>query len=154
MSALHIVLYKNHSAFNRLDKVLTDPIPFEVQIKGTLTHENPVFVLTRGDNDYFVGYNFLYCQELDAYYNARITVLQGGLAQISCNIDPSSFKGQIRGLNAFVERQEYVNNPYINDGLLPVAQGSIIDTIDVGAVGNATSTMYLTCIGGIESANE
>lgn len=148
---MHITLYKNYSAFNVMDKILRDPISVEVTVKDNLSHENPVFVLSRGNNGYLDGYNFLYCQELDAYYNARITVLQGGLARIDCNIDPSTFKGQIRALSAFVERQEYEYNPYMYDPLLPIVSGSVVKTKDCGAVGNASSTMYLTCIGGMET---
>lgn len=150
---MNITLYKNFSAYNRLDKNITDPISRTVTIKGSLSHENPVFILTRGEGELFNGYNFLYCEDLDAYYNARITVLQGGLAQIDCSIDPSTFKRQIRGLNAFVERQEHVYNPYFNDSMLPIAQGSVIEAIDVGQVGNTSGTMYLTCIGGIDGAD-
>lgn len=150
---MHITLYKNHSAFNRLDKVLTDPIELDVQFKGSISHENPVFILTRGEHKYFVGYNYLYCEELNAYYNARVTVLQGDLAQFSCSIDISTFKNEIRALNCLVARQENVNNPYINDGLLPIAQGSIIETIDAGQVGNSTPSIYLTCVGGIETSS-
>lgn len=151
---MEITLFRNFSAFNRLDKVLKDPITKTVTFKGSISHENPVFILTRGENDLYVGYNFLYCKELDAYYNARITILQGGLAQIDCSIDPSTFAGQIRSINAFVERQENVYNPYFNDPLLPIAQGSVIEALDVGLVGNETSTMYLTCIGGQNTTNE
>lgn len=150
---MEIILYKNYSAFNRLDKDLKDPITYDnVTIKGDLSHENPVLLLTRGANDYFVGYNFLYCKELDAYYNARITLKNGNLVEIVCNIDPSSFKDQIRGLTCFVERQQNVYNPYMNDPLTPISQGSIIDTIEVGEVGNSTDAraIYLTCIGAIE----
>lgn len=147
---MEITLFKNYSAFNRLDKDLRDPITYSnVIIKGDLSHESPVLLLTRGDNDYFVGYNFLYCKELDAYYNARITLKAGNLVEITCNVDPSSFKEAIRGLTAFIERQEYVYNPYMNDSLTPIAQGSIIETIDAGTVGQTSDTrsLYITCIG-------
>lgn len=147
---MEITLYKNYSAFNRLDKDLRDPVTYtNVIIKGDLSHENPVLLLTRGANDYFVGYNFLYCKELDAYYNARITLKAGNLVEISCDIDPSTFKTQIRGITAFVERQENVFDPYINDGMLPISQGSIIEAIDGGEVGQTgdTRTLYITCIG-------
>lgn len=82
--------------------------------------------------------------------------MPGGLAQIVCNIDPlMSHRNEIYGLTCFVERQENITNPYFTDPLLPIAQGTIIEAIDVGAVGSAsdTRTMYFTCIGGIE-ANE
>lgn len=147
---MEITLFKNYSAFNRLDKDLREPITYSnVTIKGDLSHENPVLLLTRGDNDYFVGYNFLYCKELDAYYNARITLKAGNLVEITCSVDPSSFKEAIRGLTAFIERQEYVYNPYMNDSLTPISQGSIIETIDAGAVGQTgdTRALYITCIG-------
>lgn len=82
--------------------------------------------------------------------------MPGGLAQIVCSIDPlMSHRNEIYGLTCFVERQENITNPYFTDPLLPIAQGTIIEAIDVGAVGSAsdTRTMYFTCIGGIE-ANE
>ena len=150
---MELILYKNFSAYNRLDKDLRDPITRTVTVKGTLSHENPVFILTRGENGYLNGYNFVYVPDLQAYYNATLTVLQGGLIQIDCNIDPSTFKNAIRGLTCFVERQENIYNPYFNDPMLPIAQGSIIDAIDVGQVGENANVRhtYLTCVGGIES---
>lgn len=150
---MEITLYKNYSAFNRLDKDIRQPITRTVTAKGILSHENPTFILSRGENEYYNGYNFLYCRELNAFYNAKLTILQGGMIQIDCNIDPSTFKNDIRGLICFVERQENVYNPYFNDTMLPIAQGSIIDTIDVGQVGENANVRhtYLTCVGGIET---
>lgn len=132
-------------------KSVTDGVTRSVTLKGSYQIENPVFMLTRGDNEYFVGYNYLYCKELNSWYYAELTLMPGNLIQISCSIDPlMTHRAEIMGLNCMIDRQEYVYNPYITDSMIPVAQGSIIDVLDVGAVGNVTRTMYFTCIGGIE----
>lgn len=148
-----ITLYKNISDARVVDKVLTEPINKDVTRKDSWSIETPSFTVTIGENEgYLLGYNYCYIPAFKRYYMARITLANGGLAVISCDVDPlMSFKQGIRGLTAMIDRQEYVNNPYINDGMLPIAQGSVIDTIDVGQVGNSTSTFYLTCVGGIEN---
>lgn len=148
-----LTLYKCNSDPKVVSKSLSGGITYNATLKHTCNVLNPVFIIDRGEHGYFNGYNYLYCAELNRYYFVDLSIETGGLMTLSCSIDVlMSYGGQIRGLNCFVERQENIYNPYASDPLMPIVNGSIIDARDVGAVGSATSrTMYLTCIGGIDS---
>lgn len=149
---MEITLYKTRSDRKSVTKSVTDGITRSVTLKGSYQVENPVFMLSRGENEYFNGYNYLYCKELNSWYYAEITLMPGNMVQIACSIDAlMTHRAEIYGLNCMIERQEFVFNPYINDSMMPVSQGSIIDAVDVGVVGDSSRTMYLTCIGGIEN---
>ena len=149
---MEITLYKTRSDRKSVTKSVTDGVTRSVTLKGSYQVETPVFMLSRGDNEYFNGYNYLYCKELNSWYYAELTLMPGNMVQIACSIDAlMTHRDEIYGLNCMIERQEFVFNPYINDSMMPVSQGSIIEAIDVGAVGDNSRTMYLTCIGGIEA---
>ena len=150
-TTFHLTLYKNSSDPMALDKTLSDPINFECALKHDCPIETPYFAVTRGDNVVLVGYNYCYVAELKRYYHCDITIGIGGTAQIACEVDPyMTFRVGIRGLNCYVERQEFIYDPYFHDDIYPIAQGSIVDAVDVGTVGT-TRKIYLTCVGGNEN---
>lgn len=145
-----ITLYKTNSPRNAVNKVLNDPVTRDITPKGSYSIENPVFTLHRGENEYFVGYNYAYIDELKSFYWVELSI-NAGVLVVTCAIDAlMTHRDEISGLTCYIERQEYIFNPYINDPLTPIAQGSIIDVLNVGDVGG-TRTMYLTCIGGVET---
>lgn len=149
-----VKLYKTNSDPRDVDKILYSEISVDAMLKGECSVTNPLLMLQKGSHGFFAGYNYLYIPELGRYYFIdNIAFLPGNYIDISTHVDVlMSFKTQIRGINAFIERQEYVFNPYMNDNLTPIAQGSIIDVLDVGQVGNNTNVrnIYLTCVGGVE----
>ena len=126
-----ITLYKNFSDDKTTDKILREPINKTVTRKDTWSIENPTFTVTLEENDYILlGYNYCYIDAFQRYYYCRISLANGGLAVISCNVDAlMSHKNGIRALNCMVERQENVFNPYATDNLISISQGTIIDTI-------------------------
>lgn len=147
-----ITLYKNSSDPKKVLKNITDGVTFNVTLKGTCNIENPVFVLTRINNSLFVGYNYIYCKEFNRYYYARISIDAGGLMTISCTIDPlMSYASAIRSLTCLVERQESYYNPYLVDDGITMTQGSVVNAIKVGQVGDSTSKIYVTCIGAVDT---
>lgn len=148
MGAFHITLYKTSSDPRCVDKILYAPINLEVQLKSTCSVLNPVFMVSRENQGYFNGYNYLYCQELNRYYYMDLNIEMGGLMSLICKIDVlMSYRQGIRNLTCLVERQESYYNPYIADSGITISQGSVIKAIDVGAVGDASPSIYITCIG-------
>lgn len=145
-----ITLYKTRSDRKAVNKALADPKTFTVTLKSTIDVDSPVFMLTRpSDDDLLIGYNYLYWEETNSYYYARIRLLQGGIAEISCDVDSlMTHKSEIYGLKCYVERQENVYNPYMVDSVLPVPAGSIIDTKELSFPAGNTRTIYFTCVGG------
>lgn len=133
---------------------MREPITLNVELKGNCDVLHPVFAVTRGEHGYFNNYNYCYVPDFGRYYFiSPPEVSMGGIMVLHCTVDAlTSWAGGIRGLRSMIERQEFKYNPYMHDNLLPIANGSIIDTINVGSVipTGATRTMYITCIGGID----
>lgn len=152
-----VKLFKTTSDDREVNKILLSEKNIDnVTLKGETSLTRPSFMLRKGENGFFTGYNYLYCPELSRYYYIdNITFMPGDFVTLECSVDVlMSFASQIRGLTALVERQESIYNPYLNDNGITVTQGSIIKAVDVGAVGNESYTTYFTCIGAVEEESE
>ena len=153
---MDIILYKSLSDRLQVGKLLTAPVTISATLKEDCSIESPVFRVSRGARGYFIGYNYMYIPEFKRYYYAHITIKQGGIAEITGDVDAlQTFGGQIRNLNALVERQETFYDPYICDSGITIAQGSLIKAIEGQTVGEESTSIYLTAIGAVgESGNE
>lgn len=155
---MEITLYKNLSDTRVVSKALAEPIVKTVTLKGACDVVAPVFELVRDPLEgYYNGYNYLYVKELNRYYYVNITLGEGGILILRCTLDPlKTYDSQIRNLTAYVERQEGIYNPYINDPLVPIAQGTQIKAYDFGSPHGANDTynIFITCIGATDSEPE
>lgn len=152
---LNLTLYKTSSPTMALDKVLEAPIPLQGDLKHACSVTEPVLTIARDDNSFLIGYNYAYVAEFKRYYFMKVTLEMGGLATITLTVDPwVTFRAGIRNLTCYVERQENVYDPYFHDDAVTVAQGSIIEAIDVGSVGSTTRSIYITCVGASEEETD
>lgn len=153
-----VKLFKTTSDNREVNKILSAEKNIDnVTLKGETSLTRPSFMLRKGENGYFTGYNYLYCPELSRYYYIdNITFMPGDFVSLECSVDAlMSYAGAIRSLTALVDRQESIYNPYLDDSGIVITQGSVIKAIDVGLVGDATYTTYMTAIGAVEEvANE
>lgn len=148
---MEIRLYKTLSDPKDVDKVLTAEIKIEdVNVKSDCSLLEPHFLISKSDRAFFIGYNYVYVPDFKRYYFLGSPVFYpGGYVLLPCKIDAlMSFRGGIRGLNALVERQENIYNPYIADSYIKVSQGMKIKAVDNGLVGDETYSTYITTIGG------
>lgn len=154
MSSLSLTIYKCTSPVNALDKALEGAISFNGILKHACTITAPILTIARPNNDYLVGYNYAYIAEFNRYYYMTVTLEAGGTATLTLTLDPfMSFRTGIRAQTLYIERQEHIFDPYFHDDAVAIAQGSIIDTVDVGAVGT-TRNIYITCVGASQEEPE
>ena len=156
---MELILYKCSDDVKKVFKNPREPKTYDVALKGNYNKDNPVFMLTRPSDDYYLnGYNYAYFPTFGAWYWVELTMCAGGLCQVSCSIDPlMTNRNSIAGLTCLVSRQEKYYDPYLSDPLLPIAQGGVIKASNVGTVGESTSNIYITCIGAYtpeEATNE
>lgn len=124
---MEIKFYKTTSENSRLDKVLTDEKTIQGNCRDTIDVLNPI-VTVKG---YIKDYNYCYIDAFKRYYYIEPPTMIGGLTIISLSVDVlTTYKNNIRLLEALLEKQEYShNNPYWNDGYI-VDQRPIMDKIN------------------------
>lgn len=110
-----ITLYQTSSENNVVDKTITGGIV----LTGTLRQETSVLspsirIVT---NTNISGYNYAYISEFGRfYYIKEIVTVRSGVWDVGFRCDVlMTYKTQIRGLTAVVERQENQYNAYVND---------------------------------------
>lgn len=145
-----IKLYKTSSDPVDVDKNITSELTVEATLKGECSITHPQLLLKKGSNGFFVGYNYMYIPDLKRYYYIdNMSFVPGEYVVFDTSVDVlMSFKSQIRSINALIDRQEYIYNPYIADNFIKVAQGMVIKAVDCGLVGDVNYTTYITTIGG------
>lgn len=153
---MKLTLYKNESDNRVVSKVIKDDMVVMGELKDSCSVTNPTFILAKSTRNFFSGYNYLYCEELNRYYYIDDMVFSlGHQVVITCTVDVlMTYADEIRNLTTVVDRQESINNPYIEDAGMTIAQGSVIKAIDVGAVGDDSYTCYITSIGAVEEEVE
>ena len=115
---MDIKLCQNLSENNIINKNITEIATVSCVIKGSLSVESPVLIITY--NSSLQGINYIKNPEFSrGYYITDIIDLTGGRYQITCKSDVlESFKNSILGLTAVIDKQEStaVTNMYYNDG--------------------------------------
>lgn len=130
---VNILLYKNSSEPNRLDKT-----PYLKSV-GTLngTFREPTSLTSPTitiQQDAVPTFNYIYISSFNRYYYVtEITSLRKGLWQIDCTVDVlMSYKDAIRNCPARVERNQYIFNDLIPDNRRVVRCGSNITDNQIG----------------------
>ena len=111
---MNIKFYKTVSENNRVNKVLTNEISIDGTLRDELNILNPVVTFMSN----VINFNYCYIEELHRYYYVESVIAirhNYYMVRLSCDV-LMTYKDEIRNIYANVERQENVNNSYINKG--------------------------------------
>lgn len=124
-----IVLQKNATEKNALDKTLTDIATLTGTLKTDTSIIDPV-ILIEADLTNYTDCNYMTIPDFDrSYFVNNIRSIRNGLIEITAHVDVlSSFKIQIRSNSAIIHRQQNRWNLYLNDGSFRVYQNPIVLT--------------------------
>lgn len=113
---MNIVLYKNGSDNNVLNKSLSRQGQINVRLKEPVERETPVLLISGVVND---SYDYLYIPEWDRYYYVESKrQISENVYMVEASIDVlMSFKSQIRNASALVTYSESVDNNYFPDAV-------------------------------------
>jgi hypothetical protein len=131
-----IILYKNTSDSNVVDKTITNALLLYGDLKQSTSIIDPILLIEYKAN--LFDYNYVYIKEFKRYYFINdIISIRNNLWQLNCTVDTlMSFKTDILNLNCLIARNQYVFNAYINDELLPLQYNhTVTETIIVNGSG-------------------
>ena len=120
---MQIIMQRNDSEPNALDKTLTTIATLTGQLRDQTSIIDPVILIT-GDVSTYAGCNYMTIPDFGrSYFIRNITSVRTGLLSVSAHVDVlSSFKTQIRANSAILRRSEKNWNLYLNDGSLQTYQ--------------------------------
>lgn len=100
--AFEIVLYKNHSEYNKLDKLISAAYAVEGVLRSDCSIINPIFEI---DAINIIGYNYCYIEAFGRYYFISDIISKNtGLWEIRCNVDVlMSFINDINNSSVLLE---------------------------------------------------
>lgn len=115
---MNITLYTNNSAKNVADKQLT---AIGSIITGQLRNESSVIdpvIRFEGDISIYKHANYMFIEDFARYYYITdLKSIRNGLFEVTAHVDPlTTYKTQLRALNAVIYRQQNDWNLYLNDG--------------------------------------
>lgn len=115
---MNITLYTNKSAKNVVDKQLTS---IGSIITGQLRNESSLIdpvIRFEGNISTFAHANYMYIEEFSRYYFITdLKSVRNGIFEVTAHVDPlTTYKSQLRALNAVIYRQQNKWNLYLNDG--------------------------------------
>lgn len=120
VKGIAINLYKNTAENDRVDKTnyLTQVGTLIGVFKEETSVMNPQIIIEYG----VIDFNYIYIPLLNRYYYINeIISVRNNLWRIRLNCDVlMSFKTEILNLECYISRNEYKNNPYIEDTFLPL----------------------------------
>ena len=114
---MQIILYKNSSEPEKVDKDITGALTLSGSLRNTSEVLNPVIMIAVNAGD-CADYNYAYIPLFDRYYYITdMTSERTGLTTISMRVDVlMSWRTQIRTNRAVINHQERAGNVYLNDG--------------------------------------
>lgn len=114
---MQIILYKNDSEPEKVDKNLTDALTLAGSLRNTSEVINPAILIAIPAGT-LAGYNYAYIPLFDRYYYITdMTSNRDGLTTITMRVDVlMSWRTQIRANRAIINHQETAGNYYLNDG--------------------------------------
>lgn len=114
---MQIILYKNASEPERVDKDITDALTLAGSLRNTTEVINPVIVVAESAS-VLSDYNYAYIPLFDRYYFiTELTSERTGITSVHMRVDVlMSWKDQIRQNSAILNHQEIAGNTYLNDG--------------------------------------
>lgn len=117
-----IVLYKNNSVPNKVDKSLTQVASVSGTLRADTSMLAPTFLLMTAS----INFNYFKVVEWDRYYFlGPVEYGLSGTITISGAIDIlMSFSSDIKKARAIVERQENLWNMYLNDNTIMMNQNA------------------------------
>ena len=146
---MNITLYNNTSEVNKVSKSLATV----KTLTGTLRDESslitPVFRVELSASE-LTNINYMYIKEFQRYYFITdITVVRNGLVELKGRIDVlQTYKDDIKGNTAIIERQENEYNMYLNDSEFMTYNYNQLNTkLFPNGFGSSTY-YYLTVAGG------
>lgn len=120
VKGIAINLYVNTAENDRVDKTnyLTQVGTLIGAFKEETSVMNPQIIIEYGT----INFNYIYIPILNRYYYVNeIISVRNNLWKIRLNCDVlMSFKSEILNLECYISRNEYKNNPYIEDTFLPL----------------------------------
>ena len=120
VKGIAINLYVNTAENDRVDKTnyLTQVGTLVGVFKEETSVMNPQIIIEYG----VINFNYIYIPLLNRYYYINeIISVRNNLWRIRLNCDVlMSFKTEILNLECYISRNEYKNNPYIEDTFLPL----------------------------------
>ena len=114
---MQIILYRNQSEPEKVDKDITNAMTLAGSLRNTSEVINPA-ILVAIPAGTLTDYNYAYIPLFDRYYYITdMTSNREGLTTISMRVDVlMSWKNQIRQNRAILNHQENAGNTYLNDG--------------------------------------
>ena len=148
---MQIILYKNSSEPNTINKTITNPLTLSGALREESSIYNPKFRICSNSN--LAQYNYCYIPEFARYYFiSEIVIERNGVWNISAKCDVlESFKNNILGIECVIERQENDFNLYFSDPEWKVYETQQIVTRDFPEGFDNIGTFYLTASGGWQS---
>lgn len=112
---MDITLYQNISENNRVGKTLINVQTFTGNLRQSTSIINPVIMLN-ADNP--TVYNYAYIPAFNRYYFInKIEAYRTGLFILTMSVDVlETYKTEIKGMLAIIDKNETVGNNYFNDG--------------------------------------
>lgn len=112
---MDIILYQNISENNRVGKTLINKQTFTGNLRQSTSIINPVIMLN-ADNP--TVYNYAYIPAFNRYYFInKIEAYRTGLFILTMSVDVlETYKTEIKGMLAIIDKNETVGNNYFNDG--------------------------------------
>ena len=148
---MDIEIYKCTADTRQLDKssYLTLNKKVSVHMKEGTDVLNPTFKVARGGYS-LSGMNYMYVDTFKRYYfitNIRLT--EGGIIEIDGHVDVlMTYKSNIIGKKALIERQEYKYSPYIVDNELKVRTGRYVKNFNIGSFSAPSGAYFVLNVNG------
>lgn len=126
---MNIVLHKNTSPTNKVDKSIDTGITLEGTLRENTSIVDPEFLVELDfDTADVAELNYLYSEDFGRYYYiTNIVHVTDQLWDLQCHVDVlMSFKTEIREQTAVVSRQEMKYNTMLDDGWYMAYQDPLI----------------------------
>lgn len=127
--SFNILLQRNTSELNKLDKTLTTITTLTGTLKTETSIIDPV-IIVEGALANLKTCNYCTISEFGrSYFVNNIKSIRNNLIELTCHVDVvSTYKSQIRSQFAIVRKQENNWNLYLNDGSFKCYQNPIVLT--------------------------
>lgn len=119
-----VKIYKNSSAPDYFDKVLSGETSLSCDFKQPIDVENPTIYISATDS--YDDYNYCYIEEFGRYYFMKPIAGNGQTITYQCKSDPlMSFRNQIRQCPVVIARNPWHWDLYLPDPKIPVEARTI-----------------------------
>ena len=129
-----------------LSKSVNKIVEKKCRLKDGSSIVNPVVILKKMSDSHTRQFNYAYIKEWGRYYFVNdIVEMPADQIQVSMHVDVlNTYKNNIRGITALIERQENVYSPYFVDEEMLVRTTRFREKKNIGVIGGNTAYYYLT----------